>query len=130
MDILEQAQERKRRLLATCNHFTGVLVETCLGGERPTDHQGTVGHSFACVKNEAWTAGGCPQCPKFKATSEEEVSELRHRMLKSYASAVFDHKKSPCCNATIDESQVIAEGRFKGHGARTCSTCGKVVFRA
>jgi hypothetical protein len=37
---------------------------------------------------------------------------------------------SGCCEAPLDESRVIATGRYKGHGPRCCSKCGKVVFVA
>lgn len=35
---------------------------------------------------------------------------------------------SPCCEAPIDESRVIKSGRYKGHGGRYCSKCGKCIF--
>jgi hypothetical protein len=35
---------------------------------------------------------------------------------------------SSCCEAPIDESQVITEGQFKGHGPRYCSKCKRCVY--
>lgn len=35
---------------------------------------------------------------------------------------------STCCEAQIDESQVIKKGRYKGHGPCFCTKCGKVVY--
>jgi hypothetical protein len=35
---------------------------------------------------------------------------------------------SPCCEAPIDESRVIRDGCYKGHGPRFCSKCGELVY--
>lgn len=40
----------------------------------------------------------------------------------------YDMRKSACCGAEIDDSHVIQSGRYKGHGARFCSKCGKVAY--
>ena len=34
---------------------------------------------------------------------------------------------SSCCKAPVDESQIIKEGQYKGHGRRFCSACHKCV---
>ena len=35
---------------------------------------------------------------------------------------------SPCCSVPIDESAVITDGKYKGHGPRYCSKCRAVLF--
>lgn len=59
------------------------------------------------------------------AYQEPEFSpELEHaeKVLRGEVSDTF------CCNAPIDTSHVIREGRNKNHGPRFCSKCKKLLF--
>ena len=41
--------------------------------------------------------------------------------------ALIEQGLSPCCEAELDESRVIKSGRYKGHGQKVCTLCGRVA---
>jgi hypothetical protein len=65
-------------------------------------------------------------CKKYEALTEKEIqAELddHERTMRLMMEGL-----SSCCEAPIDESQVIAEGQHKGHGPRFCSKCKKLAY--
>jgi hypothetical protein len=69
---------------------------------------------------------GAAPCEKYSTFTEEEVAaqeaeDARH--LDCMRRGV-----SSCCGTPIDKRTVITSGRYKGHGPRYCSTCGKLLF--
>lgn len=65
------------------------------------------------------------RCEKQENYTKEEIEEQRRevdRILRLVNDGI-----SPCCNAPLDESQVVSEGQFEGHGPRFCSKCKKWV---
>jgi hypothetical protein len=69
-------------------------------------------------------------CEKYSAFTAEDidaqVAEMEVRMEK-FRRCIM-RNVSTCCDAPIDESQVIKSGEHKGHGPRFCTNCKKVVF--
>jgi hypothetical protein len=70
--------------------------------------------------------GEVDSCEKFSAFTPEEMAERFAQFER--AKDLIQQGLSPCCEAPIDTSQVIQEGRNKGHGPRYCSKCGDFVF--
>lgn len=70
------------------------------------------------------------QCKSHTILSDEEFKRHEENVNKQIEETIkmFKTKLSKCCNAAIDESQVIKEGRHKGHGGRFCSKCKKLLF--
>lgn len=61
-------------------------------------------------------------------THDEMASNLGvedERQWKERLSRIFDHGRSPCCDATLDETRVDEEGT----GPRFCSACKKFVYQ-
>ena len=70
----------------------------------------------------------CEKCGKVFTTCKENSGDLCPNCVLKQAIELIAKGFSPCCEAPIDKSRVIAEGRHKGHGARFCSKCKKVVY--
>lgn len=117
-----------------CRHFNGIQNERCSAGiayaDVRLDHEpkgvGVVSfprRSWPCMRNNN-PAGAVCASQSFPTSAEvaAEVAEI------DIAEAWIDAGRSPCCDAALDESQVITAGRHKGHGPRFCSTCRKVAF--
>jgi len=98
----------------TCRHFTGIMAKKCGAGiayEHPLQ--------VVCIGRP----GTCDSYAPFTAQeiAADEVSNKRDMDL-------FQKGLSSCCEAPIDTSRVITEGRHKGHGARYCSKCKRLCF--
>lgn len=65
-------------------------------------------------------------CEKYSPLSEAKIDQIVKEFERR--DELLLKGLSFCCEAPIDESQVIKEGRHKGHGGRFCSKCKKVVF--
>lgn len=65
-------------------------------------------------------------CDGYEPFTEDEIDEDEQRTNAVFASLA--NGVSACCEARLDESQVITEGQHKGHGPRFCSACGKMAF--
>ena len=55
-------------------------------------------------------------CEKFRAHTDEEIDAEEAKIEESLAKLM--RGVSQCCEAPIDESQVITSGPYKGHGPR------------
>lgn len=112
-----------------CVHFTGVQNETCEAGVRYRDVAGGRSHLavLPCLPPMPHKAHETPATCASKrlpteaeiAASEAEFEQAMERLRRGVSS---------CCEAEIDESQVITSGRHKGHGPRYCTACRKLVF--
>ena len=82
-----------------------------------------------CTGNKGSTRGiAVIPCDKYQPPTEEAILAE----IAMWEDAIDCMKKgiSSCCKAPIDESQVIKEGQYKGHGRRFCSACGKLTSMA
>jgi hypothetical protein len=98
----------------SCRHFTGILAKKCEAGiayQRPLQR--------VCI-------GEPGECEKFSPYTKEEI-EADEAATKRCVE-LMQRGLSSCCEAPIDESHVIREGRHKGHGPRYCSKCGRCCF--
>lgn len=66
------------------------------------------------------------QCEKQENYTEEDIQAFNKQV--EQIDNLINSGLSPCCKAKLDESQVIKEGRFEGHGPRFCSKCKKWVY--
>jgi hypothetical protein len=66
------------------------------------------------------------RCDLYEEPTAEEIQGEQAEW--DEAMALMNRGISPCCRAPIDESEVIRGGPHDGHGRRTCSKCGEVVF--
>lgn len=122
-----------------CKHHTGMTNERCAAGVRYLDvaldhepiryrqHPGSgpysIGRSFPCLGK--YNLGGAT-CPKLELPTAQEVESEEAASKRSMD--LLRRGLSSCCEAAIDESRVIRDGRHKGHGPRFCSKCGKCLF--
>ena len=120
MRIREKQRERERR---TCRHFNGILNDACKAGVRYQDvEKADKGpHPHPCASNNEHG-----HCSLFEARTDADIDERERSITRSLE--LTRRGLSSCCEAPLDESQVITSGRFKGHGPRFCSKCGKCVF--
>ena len=114
------------RKAGKCKHFTGVQNKTCKAGVSyqtfrlvTPDERGRT-FPLPCLDAD------CAACDKREYPTQEEIdadkADMERRM------NLLARGLSACCEATFNESQVIASGKYKGHGTRYCSKCGKVCF--
>ena len=97
-----------------CRHFTGIMAKKCDQGiayEHPLQ-QICIGREGACEKYSPFT----------KEEIEKKEAAIRH------STDCLQRGVSSCCEAPLDTSHVITEGRHKGHGPRFCSKCHKCAF--
>ncbi len=64
---------------------------------------------------------------KMEPITEAEAAASQARI--DAISAAVASGVSPCCQAEINDSAVIKNGRHKGHGRRYCRACGNEVYR-
>lgn len=97
-----------------CRHFNGLLNEACEAGVvyENNDVAKCWGEKAGCDSYSAFTS---------EELEQQKAERERHRDL-------FRSGLTSCCEAPFDESKVIRAGRFKGHGPRYCSKCGKLAF--
>ena len=71
-----------------------------------------------------------PECDKYQRFTTEEILEIERKDKETtiLLRRVMVDKISSCCDAPIDESRVIKSGKYKGHGGRYCSKCGKCIY--
>ena len=82
-----------------------------------------------CFGNTGSTRGiAVIPCSLYQPPTEEAIQAE----IASVEEAIDCMKKglSRCCKAPVDESQIIKEGQYKGHGRRFCSACHKCVSMA
>ena len=103
-----------------CKHYAAMSDnERCKIGIR---------YHFPPLKPLAYPCFGknVEMCDKQENYSSEEI-EKENKGIAMMLSMV-DSGISPCCEAPLDESQVIRGGRHDGHGPRFCTKCKKWVF--
>jgi hypothetical protein len=110
---------RGDQMARTCKHFTGVGNDLCKKG-----------HAYDLIRPRVLDVclrkTGAEHCADHELPTPEEVAAdiaETDAILKA-----IDDGISPCCQAPLDESQVITSGRFKDHGPRFCSKCKQTVF--
>ena len=116
-----------------CKHFTGTQNTRCKAGvcyqDVAVDHKplqaahGTVRRSMPCIAK--YNPGGAV-CEKREEYTDEELAEQEASMKRKHD--LMAKGLSDCCEAPIDRSRVIESGRYKGHGPRYCSKCGKCLL--
>lgn len=101
-----------------CRHFNGLINNFCKAG---------IGYeSVRLNKGIPCFATGGKECESYQPYSPEELeskNKARDRFVNLLSKGLSD-----CCEAPIDQSQVISDGRYKGHGRMFCSKCKRVVF--
>lgn len=60
--------------------------------------------------------------------SDQPITEAQKHSMRARAMNLHNQGLSDCCKAPIDESRVIKEGAFAGHGWRECSKCGDLLY--
>lgn len=125
---MSKQEELLQRRKLKCRHFSGMSHSACDNGiqyDSVRQIHNTNFYRYPCI-----TLTGHEQvsgCDFYEPYTQEELDaeEAKHqRWLDCLKRGV-----SSCCEAPIDESQVITEGSHKGHGPRFCSKCGKLVYR-
>lgn len=121
----------REQLAGKCRHYTGTRVSLKCKAGMVYDEVMQIGKLGVLGCLCRLPCGGDKTketlpCEKYSPFTEDEIDEQvkefeRHEELLAKG-------LSPCCKAAIDYSQVIKEGRHKGHGGRYCSKCKKVVF--
>ena len=104
-----------------CKHYRAVSFECCKVDIPYDTFKRPGAFKLPCVQDD-----DAPECPQFELRSAEEIAAMRAAMEKRMD--LLAKGLSGCCEAALDESQVIKEGRHKGHGTRFCSKCRKVAF--
>ena len=104
-----------------CKHYSTMISnDQCKAG---------VQYSFPPLKPLDYPCFGknIDQCEKRESFSAAEIKAEKKRT--SELLRLINEGISPCCNAPIDESQVIVQGGpLDGQGPRFCSKCKKVVY--
>lgn len=93
-------------------------------GGKPEPTVYTISGSLPCA--DRFNLGGHATCPSYSPLTAEEIAERDAADKRSMD--LLRQGLSSCCEAPIDESRVIREGRHKGHGPRYCGKCGRCVF--
>ena len=65
-------------------------------------------------------------CEKYEALSEKDI-QARIDEIKRFEDLMMKGLSS-CCEAPINETQVIQSGQYEGHGPRFCGKCKKLVY--
>ena len=104
-----------------CIHFNGIQSKVCEAGVRYEFTRSLNDGGLPCLPK----CGRC-SCARLQHPTEEQVKQSESEMLFKLDKVAKGI--SPCCEASLDTSQVIQTGRHKGHGPRFCSKCGKFVM--
>lgn len=108
--------------VGSCKHFRGIQHKTCrleLNWREITGGSDTgIVARMPCFANHQGDA--C--CEEYEEPTAEELAEQRRRL--EHSLDCLRRNVSSCCEASLDESQVLPSG----HGPRYCSKCGKVAF--
>lgn len=123
-------QELSRR--TTCKHFLGA-DRVCRAGVDIRAHVGGPnsgwGRRMPCQPDSSLTdERDIVPCEKYAVATDEEIAAEETEFQKAFDA--IRRGMSPCCNASLDERQVIQTGRYKGSGPRFCSKCGQFVMRS
>ena len=110
-----------------CKHFSGLSNKTCKAG---VEYASVRDSAMASVFRSARFCVPCFDrqlpCEKREYPPSEGIGKdyprIRHIM------TCIRHGISPCCEAPLDNREVLTSGEFKGHGPRYCSKCGELVF--
>lgn len=108
----------KEKLLLRCRHFNGLQHKYC-------DHDVPYPES-AFKKCFGEKTESKVYCCYYDPLNEQEAEKEIERHKKE--GELLAKNLSICCESKLDTSKVIKEGRFKGHGPRFCSKCGKLVY--
>ena len=108
-------KSNRDRLKVKCVYFNGTINKKCKAGIEYTEQL----HELSCI-------GRSKNCVKYRPHTDKEINEIEARTKNTIRCMVAGI--SECCHALIDESHVIKEGSYKGHGIRFCSECKKVLF--
>lgn len=105
-----------------CKHFNGITHGTCRAG---VPYDSLPSNSLPCI--ERFRQPGT-DCEKREMPTAEEIaaSEAEDARIAD----CLRRGVSECCEAPLDDSRVIREGRHRGHGGRYCSKCGRCVMWA
>ena len=104
-----------------CKHFTGTAHKRCEAGVDYKSVRDTTVNPYRLACFEADLS-----CDKREYPSEEEIAAAEAR--RQHVLDCIQRGLSPCCEAPLDNREVLTSGEFKGHGPRFCSKCGKLVF--
>ena len=99
----------------SCKNWSGINFETgqCkVGIEYPKP-------PWNCTRGDG-------ECSEYQTYTKEELKKQDDGM--KHAMDWVSRGVSGCCDAEIDHSQQITEGRHKGHGPHFCSKCKKLAY--
>lgn len=110
-----------RMLNHRCRHFNGVQYKCCAAGVDYDSLPVKALHpEHPCLKHEETT------CDRYASYTIEEL-EAQLAEIDNRLEAV-SRNISPCCDTSLDMSRVVTSGKYKGHGPRICTKCGKIAF--
>lgn len=66
------------------------------------------------------------ECEKYDTFTQKELQQQEKEM--KHAMDCVVRGVSSCCEAEIDHSHQIPDGRHKGHGPHYCSKCKKLAY--
>lgn len=97
-----------------CRNFTGIMKRKCavdIPYQSPLQR--------ICL-------GQPGECEKFGNYTPEEIAKEEASVTHSIE--CLKKGLSTCCEAELDLTRVIKDGRHKGHGPRFCSKCHQLAF--
>ena len=110
----------REKLETRCQYFNGVQHDEC---DNHVIYKDIAPKGF---KDLPCTTAEGNACQFYKPLSKEEIDKEIADMERT--NDLILKNLSPCCEAEIDQSQVIKDGSHKGHGPRYCSKCKKFVY--
>jgi hypothetical protein len=116
--------DMRAKRLTTCAHFSGLLDKRCRAGVAYAQVRSRAGGhlAIACFGDVACR----PVCAHYRPPTAEEL-EQKDRESRRICD-LHDRGLSACCEAPLDESLVIRDGPYEGHGPRHCTACRKIAF--
>lgn len=122
MDYIDKKkQERRDRQQKRCIYFNGVVNNKC---KKNIEYKCLVVDGKTMLEIPCIAGGDL--CEHYTPTPLEDIIK-RDEEIHS-AVELWNKGLSDCCEAPIDKSHVIKEGRNKGHGRYICSKCKKIIF--
>lgn len=126
----------REQLIGKCKHFNGISNKRCRIDVAYDDianvkELGITGSAMRipCMGAPAGTVRGLNTvlpCEKYSPRTDAEMQAEADEWER--VKGLMSKGLSPCCESTLDTSQVIKTGTYKGHGPRFCSKCKKTVF--
>lgn len=100
-----------------CRHYNGYFKKSCEAGVE-----------YDAVKQDKLypCMGETETCSSLSFLTDEEIATEEAEIDQAFD--LIKQGLSPCCKAPLDESEVITEGKYKGHGKRYCSKCRQFVY--